>query len=99
MSAFWTFIQPWSSHFLRFSIILCIAYIESDMIVSSSPFGIMVRAFVIAISSPLWFVWEGPGILRAWFLVSSSIQKIPAPALALDVLPSRQEPSVYIVHT
>src|SRR5882724_7178401 len=98
MSAFWTFIQPSSSHFLRFSIIPWIPYHESIIIFSSSPFGIKLRAFTIAISSPLSFVWVDPGILRAWFFVSSSRQNIPAPALALEVFPSRHAPSVYRVH-
>src|SRR5882724_612746 len=75
-----------------------IAYHESVIIVSSSPLGIKLRAFTIAISSPLLFVWEGPGILRARFFVSSSSQKVPALALALEVFPSRHAPSVYRVH-
>src|SRR5882724_11732491 len=98
MSVFWTFIQPSSSHFLRFPIIPWIAYHESIIIVNSSPFRIKLRAFTIAISSPLGFVWEGPGILRAWFFVPSSRQNVLALALALEVFPSRHAPSIYRVH-
>src|SRR5882724_7892814 len=58
----------------------------------------MLKAFTIAISSPLLFIWEGPGILRAWFFVSSFRQKIPALPLALEVFPSRHPPSVYKLH-
>src|SRR5882724_10116672 len=53
MSALWTFIHPWSSHFLRFSTTPWIAYIESDIIVRASPFGVISKAFTIAIKSPL----------------------------------------------
>src|SRR5882672_9762890 len=52
MSTFWTFIHPWSSHFLRVSIIPCSAYIESDMTVSLSPLGTMVRALLLPLAPP-----------------------------------------------
>ena len=69
MSAFWTFIQPSSSHFLRYSITPWIVYHKSVIIVSSSPFGTTPRAFTISLDPLSELSERAQGFLghASWF--------------------------------
>ena len=95
--AFFIPIQPLSSHSLRCFVRPFMAYMESVMIFRGMNFGMVLAAFRIATTSPTWFDWWVPGILRAVFAKWSDSNHIPLPQRAFNFLLLKQALSVNTV--
>jgi hypothetical protein len=54
----------------------------------------VLMAFIMAVSSPIWFDWASPGTLIAWFLSSSGPYQIPLPQHMFFFLLLKHAPSV-----
>lgn len=76
---------------------LCIAYLESVIIVRSDEGGVTCSATTIAAISPAWLDCEGPGTRIALFRGCPSSNHTPAPQVALCWPLLRHEPSVKAV--
>ena len=95
--AFGTFAQAESSWDSSESVRLCIAYLESVLIVRLDIGGEICSATTIAAISPVWLDCAGPGTWIALFRECLSVNQTPAPQVALCWLLWRQELSVKVV--